>query len=52
MVFFFFKSYEEERRIRSDLEIRCQRLTLELADTKQLIHEGDFKRENYNKVKW
>ncbi|XP_048880029.1 progesterone-induced-blocking factor 1 isoform X2 [Brienomyrus brachyistius] len=45
------ESYEEERRIRSDLEIRCQRLTLELADTKQLIHEGDFKRENYSKVK-
>nr|XP_023667366.1 progesterone-induced-blocking factor 1 isoform X1 [Paramormyrops kingsleyae] len=45
------ESYEEERRIRSDLEIRCQRLTLELADTRQLIHEGDFKRENYSKVK-
>uniref|UniRef100_A0A8C9TDA1 Progesterone immunomodulatory binding factor 1 n=1 Tax=Scleropages formosus TaxID=113540 RepID=A0A8C9TDA1_SCLFO len=45
------ESYEEERRVRSELEIRCQRLTLELADTKQLIQEGDFKRENYSKVK-
>ncbi|KPP60528.1 progesterone-induced-blocking factor 1-like, partial [Scleropages formosus] len=44
------ESYEEERRVRSELEIRCQRLTLELADTKQLIQEGDFKRENYSKV--
>ncbi|XP_061083215.1 progesterone-induced-blocking factor 1 isoform X1 [Conger conger] len=45
------ESYEEERRLRSELEIRSQRLTLELADTKQLIQEGDYKRENYGKVK-
>uniref|UniRef100_A0AAR2IWQ5 Progesterone immunomodulatory binding factor 1 n=1 Tax=Pygocentrus nattereri TaxID=42514 RepID=A0AAR2IWQ5_PYGNA len=45
------ESYEEERRARSELEIRCQRVTLELADTKQLIQEGDYKRQNYDKVK-
>ncbi|KAK7166160.1 hypothetical protein R3I93_006055 [Phoxinus phoxinus] len=45
------ESYEEERRVRSELEIRCQRLTLELADSKQLIQEGDYKRENYDKIK-
>ncbi|NP_001003575.1 progesterone-induced-blocking factor 1 [Danio rerio] len=45
------ESYEEERRARSELEIRCQRLTLELADTKQLTQEGDYKRENYDKIK-
>ncbi|MBN3308178.1 PIBF1 factor, partial [Amia calva] len=45
------EGYEEERRMRSELEIRSQRLTLELADTKQLIQEGDYKRENYDKVK-
>ncbi|XP_067297491.1 progesterone-induced-blocking factor 1 isoform X2 [Pseudorasbora parva] len=45
------ESYEDERRARSELEIRCQRLTLELADTKQLIQEGDYKRENYDKIK-
>ena len=45
------KRYEEERRARSELEIRCQRVTLELADTKQLIQEGDYKRQNYDKVK-
>uniref|UniRef100_A0A6Q2Z8X1 Progesterone immunomodulatory binding factor 1 n=1 Tax=Esox lucius TaxID=8010 RepID=A0A6Q2Z8X1_ESOLU len=45
------ESYEEERRVRSELEIRSQRLTLELADTKLLIQEGDYKRENYSKVK-
>ncbi|XP_016109298.1 progesterone-induced-blocking factor 1-like [Sinocyclocheilus grahami] len=44
-------SYEEERRARSELEIRCQRVMLELADTKQLIQEGDYKRENYDKIK-
>ncbi|XP_030056476.1 progesterone-induced-blocking factor 1 [Microcaecilia unicolor] len=44
-------SYEDERRSRSDLEVRCQRLTLELADTKQLIQRGDYKQENYDKVK-
>lgn len=33
------------------MEIRCQRLTLEFADTKQLIQEGDYKRENYDKIK-
>uniref|UniRef100_A0A673HYS3 Progesterone immunomodulatory binding factor 1 n=1 Tax=Sinocyclocheilus rhinocerous TaxID=307959 RepID=A0A673HYS3_9TELE len=47
----FSLSYEEERRARSELEIRCQRVTLELADTKQLIQEGDYKRENYDKIK-
>ncbi|XP_036396991.1 progesterone-induced-blocking factor 1 [Megalops cyprinoides] len=45
------ESYEDERRMRSELEIRSQRLTLELADVKQLIQEGDYKRENYDKVK-
>uniref|UniRef100_A0A8C7KPQ9 Progesterone immunomodulatory binding factor 1 n=1 Tax=Oncorhynchus kisutch TaxID=8019 RepID=A0A8C7KPQ9_ONCKI len=45
------KSYEEERRVRSELEIRNQRLTLELADTKGLIQEGDFKRDNYSNIK-
>ncbi|XP_059410227.1 progesterone-induced-blocking factor 1 isoform X1 [Carassius carassius] len=45
------ESYEEERRARSELEIRCQRVTLELADTKKLIQEGDYKRENYDKIK-
>ncbi|XP_041055305.1 progesterone-induced-blocking factor 1 [Carcharodon carcharias] len=45
------ESYESERRTRSDLEVRCQRLTLELADTKQLIQQADYKRENYDRVK-
>ncbi|XP_073436480.1 progesterone-induced-blocking factor 1 [Dendrobates tinctorius] len=45
------ESYEEEKRRRSELDTRCQRLTLQLADTKQLIHQGDFKIENYDKVK-
>ncbi|GCB66648.1 hypothetical protein scyTo_0007911 [Scyliorhinus torazame] len=45
------ESYESERRSRSDLEVRCQRLTLELADTKQLIQQVDYKRENYDRVK-
>ncbi|XP_069495990.1 progesterone-induced-blocking factor 1 [Ambystoma mexicanum] len=43
--------YGDERKSRSDLEVRCQRLTLELADTKQLIQRGDYKQENYDKVK-
>ncbi|XP_053912919.1 progesterone-induced-blocking factor 1 isoform X4 [Cuculus canorus] len=45
------ESYEDERRNRSELEVRCQRLTLELADTKQMIQQGDYRRENYDKVK-
>lgn len=45
------QSYEEERRIRTDLELRCQRLTLELADTKQHIQEGDYRRDNYPSIK-
>ncbi|XP_061301260.1 progesterone-induced-blocking factor 1 isoform X1 [Pezoporus flaviventris] len=45
------ESYEDERRTRSELEIRCQRLTLELADTKQMIQQGDYRQENYDKVK-
>ncbi|XP_074917653.1 progesterone-induced-blocking factor 1 isoform X2 [Chelonoidis abingdonii] len=45
------ESYEDERRSRSELEVRCQRLTLELADTKQMIQQGDYRQENYDKVK-
>ncbi|XP_069746675.1 progesterone-induced-blocking factor 1 isoform X3 [Narcine bancroftii] len=45
------ESYESERKSRSDLEIRYQRLVLELADTKQLIQQSDYKRENYDRVK-
>ncbi|NWU75496.1 PIBF1 factor, partial [Onychorhynchus coronatus] len=45
------ESYEDERKSRSELEIRCQRLTLELADTKQMIQQGDYRQENYDKVK-
>ncbi|XP_075997906.1 progesterone-induced-blocking factor 1 [Genypterus blacodes] len=45
------ESYEEERRLRTELELRSQRLTLELADTKQLIQDGDFRRENYPNIK-
>ncbi|XP_056339183.1 progesterone-induced-blocking factor 1 isoform X1 [Oenanthe melanoleuca] len=45
------ESYEDERRCRSELEVRCQRLTLELADTKQLIQQGDYRQQNYDKVK-
>ncbi|CAN9499679.1 unnamed protein product [Ophioblennius macclurei] len=43
--------YEEERRLRSELELRSQRLTLQLADTKQQIQEGDYRRENYPNIK-
>uniref|UniRef100_A0A8C7ZE74 Progesterone immunomodulatory binding factor 1 n=1 Tax=Oryzias sinensis TaxID=183150 RepID=A0A8C7ZE74_9TELE len=45
------ENYEEERRLRTDLELRSQRLSLELADTKQQIQEGDFRQENYPKMK-
>ncbi|XP_048090404.1 progesterone-induced-blocking factor 1 isoform X1 [Alosa alosa] len=45
------ESYEEERRLRTELELRSQRLTLELADSKQLIQEGDYKRENYDRIR-
>ncbi|XP_071406220.1 progesterone-induced-blocking factor 1 [Pithys albifrons albifrons] len=45
------ESYEDERKSRSELEVRCQRLTLELADTKQMIQQGDYRQENYDKVK-
>ncbi|XP_069458425.1 progesterone-induced-blocking factor 1 isoform X2 [Ovis canadensis] len=45
------ETYEEDRRNYSELQIRCQRLALELADTKQLIQQGDYRQENYDKVK-
>ncbi|XP_037127224.1 progesterone-induced-blocking factor 1 isoform X2 [Syngnathus acus] len=45
------ESYEEERRLRTEMELRSQRLTLELADTKQHIQDGDYRRENYPNVK-
>ncbi|XP_054442395.1 progesterone-induced-blocking factor 1 [Pteronotus mesoamericanus] len=45
------ESYEEDRRNYCELQNRCQRLALELADTKQLIQQGDYRQENYDKVK-
>uniref|UniRef100_A0A3B4V170 Progesterone immunomodulatory binding factor 1 n=1 Tax=Seriola dumerili TaxID=41447 RepID=A0A3B4V170_SERDU len=45
------ESYDTERRLRSELELRSQRLTLELADTKQQIQEGDYRLDNYPNVK-
>ncbi|XP_056148103.1 progesterone-induced-blocking factor 1 [Lampris incognitus] len=47
----FMESYEEERRLRTELELRSQRLTLELADAKQQNLEGDYRRENYPNLK-
>ncbi|KAB0343406.1 hypothetical protein FD754_020332 [Muntiacus muntjak] len=47
----YVSTYEEDRRNYSELQIRCQRLALELADTKQLIQQGDYRQENYDKVK-
>ncbi|XP_053163199.1 progesterone-induced-blocking factor 1 [Hemicordylus capensis] len=48
---YLLENYEAERRNRSELDVRCQRLTLELADTKQMIQQGDYRQENYDKVK-
>jgi progesterone-induced-blocking factor 1 len=48
---FDLQTYEEDRRNNAELLIRCQRLTLELADTKQLVQQGDYRQENYDKVK-
>ncbi|XP_070554404.1 progesterone-induced-blocking factor 1-like [Ptychodera flava] len=45
------EDFEQERKARSDLEIRAQKLTLELADTKSQIQQDDYKCENYNRVK-
>ncbi|XP_035461523.1 progesterone-induced-blocking factor 1 isoform X2 [Scophthalmus maximus] len=45
------QSYEEERRLLAELEGKSQRLILELADTKQQIHEGDYRRDNYPNIK-
>lgn len=44
------QSCEQERRLRADLELRTQRLTLELAHTKQHIQEGDYRRDNYPRI--
>ncbi|XP_063160602.1 progesterone-induced-blocking factor 1 [Candoia aspera] len=45
------ESYETERKNRSEFEVRCQRLTIELADTKQMVQQGDYRQENYDKIK-
>ncbi|XP_012298287.1 progesterone-induced-blocking factor 1 isoform X2 [Aotus nancymaae] len=45
------ETYEKDRKNYSEVQIRCQRLALELADTKQLIQQGDYRQENYDKVK-
>lgn len=51
VVFVLLQSYEDERRLRAELELRCQKVTLELADTKQHIQEGDYRRENYPTIR-
>ncbi|XP_077984263.1 progesterone-induced-blocking factor 1-like [Glandiceps talaboti] len=45
------EDYEQERKCRSDLEVRAQRLTLELADTKSMIQQDTYRTENYDRVK-
>ncbi|KAM9845820.1 progesterone-induced-blocking factor 1-like [Aulostomus maculatus] len=45
------QSYEEERQLRAELELRNQRLILQLADTKQQVQEGDYRQENYPRLK-
>ncbi|XP_033646351.1 progesterone-induced-blocking factor 1-like [Asterias rubens] len=40
-----------EHKTRSELEGKCQRLTLDLAETKSSIQQSDYKRENYDRVK-
>eukprot|EP00058_Branchiostoma_floridae_P026016 XP_002611506.1 hypothetical protein BRAFLDRAFT_117194 [Branchiostoma floridae] len=45
------ENLKAEKQGRSDAEVKCQRLTLELADTKSQIQQGDYKRENYDRVK-
>uniref|UniRef100_A0A3Q3KDL0 Progesterone immunomodulatory binding factor 1 n=1 Tax=Monopterus albus TaxID=43700 RepID=A0A3Q3KDL0_MONAL len=44
-------THRTQMRALMELELRSQRLTLELADTKQQIQEGDYRRENYPNIK-
>ena len=41
----------EERRTHSGLQIQHQKVTLSLADTKTQVTTGNYKVENYDKVK-
>ena len=43
--------YTEEQRSRTDLQIEHQKIALLYADTKTKIQHGDYKIENYDKVK-
>ena len=45
------KEFSEEKQKHNKLQLQHQKLTLELADTKSQVHQGDYKIENYDIVK-
>ncbi|CAH1778272.1 unnamed protein product [Owenia fusiformis] len=45
------EKYQEEHRAHENLKVSHQRLTLQLADTQTQIKQGDYKLENYDRVK-
>ncbi len=49
--YFNFQFYDEEKRKNEDLSTQNQKLGLALADTKSQVQQGDYKIENYDRVK-
>jgi len=45
------KIYEEEKKTHSVNSHENQKLYYELADTKSLLQQANFKRDNYDKIK-
>ncbi|XP_071481297.1 progesterone-induced-blocking factor 1-like [Diadema antillarum] len=45
------EAFEKEQKLKRDLEVNCQRLTLEVANLKSAQNQDDYRRENYDRVK-
>jgi hypothetical protein len=50
-IFAFPQDLATEKETRSQVEIKHQRMSLAYADLKSQIQHGDFKLENYDRVK-
>ena len=46
-----FQELEHVKQTMAALDLRHQKLSLAYADTKQLVKQGDYKIENYDRVK-
>ena len=50
VIVLFLQALEQEQRVHADLKNKFQRLSLNFAETKQLVKTGDYKVENFDRI--